>query len=251
MLDATSDDDRPITGAVRLVRDLLDFLLPLRCAGCDREPPSERGFCGGCEQGLAEASLPRCSTCGEPFAHAGRDHPCLRCVREPPPFRMARAPLIYGGPLADAIRRMKYANRPDLAGSLAPLLADEARALPEVDVVVPVPLAWRKLFSRGYNQSALLARSVAQGLRLPMDTGVLRRIGDAGPLAGRARTARREAVRGAFVVRHPERVRGKRILLVDDVLTTGATAAAASRVLCRAGARSVVVLTLARTGEPR
>jgi ComF family protein len=146
---------------------------------------------------------------------------------------------------------MKYQGRSDLAARLAPTLWDVAAGL-DADVVVPVPLSFRRLFSRGFNQAALLARSVARERDLPMDTGSLRRVRDSPPSAGRARTVRERSVEGAFAVsrRRARRIAGRRVLLVDDVLTTGATAAAATRALVRAGAIEVSVLTLARAGDP-
>jgi len=236
---------------MRAVADLLDLVFPRRCAGCDREPPGRGPFCAACEVALAEVRSPRCTICGEPFGRAGSDHPCGRCTRAAPPFRLARAPYLYGGPLADAIRRMKYAGRPEIAASVAPLLFQEAEAL-VADVILPVPLSLRRLWSRGYNQSALLASRLARTVGRPLDTDSLRRVRDGPPQAGRARTARVEAVRKSFAVprRRVNRIAGRRVLLVDDVLTTGATASAASRALLHAGASEVLVLTLARAGEP-
>lgn len=194
---------------------LLDLLAPRSCPGCDLDlPPGAMGACGACEPLLER--LPR---------ERGLD-----------------APFAYGGPLADAIRRLKYAGRTDLAAPLGALFADACGAMNgRVDRVVPVPLHPSRLRARGFNQAALLAAPVARKLGVPLETHALRRVRATDAQAGLDASARADNVRGCFVSRP---VRG-RILVLDDVRTTGATFADVARALREAGAAEVLVLALA------
>lgn len=204
---------------------MLDLLAPRRCAGCDAiAAEREAGFCDGCAPLI------------EPVSAAWR------------PPRAAAAAFVYGGPLADAIARMKYAHRPDLARPLGFLLANVAGGYAGlVDRVMPLPLHPARLRERGFNQSALLARAVAQALGLPLDTASLRRLRRTADQAGLSRALRAENVRAAFGVRAP--LPGARVLLIDDVRTTGATLAEAARALLEAGCAEVRTLALARADE--
>jgi len=196
-------------------------MAPLHCAGCDGSSvdAGERfGFCGACAPLIEPASA------------------ALR-----PPARVAAA-ADYGGPLADAIARMKYAGRTDLVPALGGLLAQAAAGYAgAVDQVIPLPLCERRLRERGFNQSALLARYVARALGLPLEVGGLRRVRDTAVQAGLTKDARIANVRGAFVAR----ALGQRVLLIDDVRTTGATLASAATALRAAGCPVVVTLALA------
>lgn len=155
------------------------------------------------------------------------------------------AAFLYGGPLADAILRLKYAGRTDLARGLSELFADAALSYAgRVDRVIPLPLHATRLRERGFNQSALLAAPVARALGVRLDVSCLVRVRPTRDQAGLPRTQRAENVRGAFAVRRP--VELGRVLLVDDVRTTGATLATAAETLLRAGAREVCTLALAR-----
>lgn len=204
------------------LRAVLDLLAPRRCAACELELLAlERGFCDGC--GILLDEVP---------------------VGLRPPARSASA-FVYGGPLAHAIRGLKYAGRTDVAPVLGELLADSARAYGgRVDVVVPVPLHARRLRERGFNQAALLAAPVARSLGVPLDVRRLRRTRDTSTQASLVLDQRPDNVRGAFLARADER--RPRVLLVDDVRTTGATLAAARQALQRAGAAEVFCFTLAR-----
>ncbi|HJL18025.1 MAG TPA: ComF family protein [Sandaracinaceae bacterium LLY-WYZ-13_1] len=203
-----------------VVYGLLDLLAPHRCPGCDEAlGPGTDGFCEVCAVGLEPAR----STDG------------------------GRAAYVFGGPLADAIRRFKYGRRSELATPLGLRLAEAAvRLAGEVDAVVPVPLHPRRLRERGFDQAALLAGPVAHALAVPRMTGVLRRVRDTRPQASLDMAVRAANVRGAFVVRGAP---PPRVLLVDDVRTTGATLAECAERLRAAGARRVHPLVLARA-EP-
>ncbi len=224
-----------------LFGSLTETLFEPRCTACDAPGTP---FCGRCALGLEPVGSPMCARCGLPFPDAGADRLCAVCVRRPPAFARARAAYLYGGPLEEAIQRMKYGRRPELAADLARLL--RATLPPPADLVVPVPLHPRRLAERGFNPAVLLFRPWARDLRLPFAPRLLRRLRPTPAQAGLGLVERRRNVRGAFAARR--RVDGLRLVLVDDVMTTGSTAHACAVALRRAGARSVVVLTLARVG---
>lgn len=222
-----------------LGRALLDLVYPPRCAACGESVEAEP-FCAVCAEAV-DSVPPGCARCGQP----GPDALCGACRASPPAFDAVRAGGLLGGPLADAIHALKYRNRPALARPLGSWLA--ARAPLECGaVVVSVPLARGRRIERGYDQAALLADALARGAgrgarRL---RAALRRIRETPPQVGRTRAERARNVAGAFEA-HPA-VAGKDVVLVDDVVTTGATADAAATALRRAGARSIVVVALAR-----
>ncbi|MCB9602280.1 MAG: ComF family protein [Sandaracinus sp.] len=192
---------------------LLDLLAPPRCPGCDTTLDfGEHGFCGACA-------------------------PLLERLPGPSAY-------VFGGPLADAIRRFKYARRTDLADELGALFAQAARMhRGRVDVVVPVASHPRRVRARGFEPVVLLARAVADSLDVPLDRARLRRLRDTPPQASLPEAERDANVRGAFEASRDDTRR--RVLLVDDVRTTGATTKAASAALYRSGAVEVRVLTLA------
>jgi ComF family protein len=211
-----------------LIDRLGDWLSPPRCAACDIAVARDHVFCAPCA-----SSVERC--------HARRAGPC-----ETDDVDVAFGD--YGGALAQAIRRLKYEERPYLARPLGALLRGACRARPiEVDAVVPVPLHPRRLVERGYNQSALLAAWVATELGAPLVTSALVRDVDTAPQVELAREERRANVATAFRVACPASVEGQQIALVDDVATTGATLGACRRILLEAGARDVTTVVLART----
>jgi len=226
-------------------------------------------LCEPCLQRFAPPRL-RCSGCALPLAQPtsadavpGAPLPrCGPCLREPPPWSRAASALDYGFPWDRLIADFKFRRRPELAGALAGLLAQAVRdapraaavdaALPPVALVLPVPLSRQRLVERGFNQAWELARRVARELGLPADAQTLVRVVDTPHLPGLARDERLAGLRGAFMVEPRRRaaVAGRHLALVDDVLTSGATAVQACDTLLRAGAASVQLWTLARTPAP-
>jgi ComF family protein len=183
-----------------------------------------------------------CARCGLPWVRPVAR--CLSCLARAPPYRAARAPYEFGGAIARAIRRLKWGRLPELGRPLGRLLP--AEALGSGDCVVPVPLHVRRLRARQFNQAALLVLGSAGERRLPpLELGGLERVRDTPPQSALGLAERRANLRGAFRAL-PDRVRGRRVVLVDDVLTTGATAEACTEALLDGGAAEVVVLTLAR-----
>lgn len=207
-------------------------------------------FCESCREGLTRIATPFCSTCGLPFvSREGEDHTCSECLLEKRYFRKARAFGVYDGILMEAIHLLKYGKKTSLARPLSHLAREtflrfwNAR---EVDLLVSVPLHVKRLRERGFNQAHLLVMRWAEQAGLPLDGLTLCRSRWTEPQTILRRTERRKNVKGAFSLKRAESIGGKRILLVDDVFTTGATVNECSRVLMRAGAEAVDVLTLAR-----
>ncbi len=248
-----------VTGGV-LARSLcaaLDLLFPRRCASCGRGLPEPDGaqMCPRCLADLPRIDLDECCRrCGLPLGPFALDHDgrwCEGCRNLPfAGFRRAAAVGTYEGSLRRAICSYKYAKRPHLARTLGGLIAERARSAcgddpPELVLGVPLHPARRR--SRSFDQAELLAESVARELACPLGRGVFVRTVNTPTLTRQTREERARTVKGAFEVRRSGLVRGRRILLVDDVMTTGATASECARVLRKAGAREVSVMVLART----
>jgi ComF family protein len=240
-----------------LVAAGLHLVFPVACAVC-REPlgPGRvSALCRGCWERLERLAPVGCVRCGWPFPDAaaaeGVPAPlCQRCRESRDQFDAARAALCYreAGVARAAILLCKHGGQLGLLRRLGLLLADEAPRrldLARVEAVIPVPLHWQRRWRRGFNQAEILGRAVARRHGIPLLRRALVRRRPTPPQQGDA-TARRANVRDAFSVRTPRRVCGRRLLLVDDVFTTGATANACAAALRRAGAAGVDVLTLAR-----
>jgi ComF family protein len=221
---------------------LLDLVYPPRCAACGEPALAGDGpFCAVCA-GAVDPVPPGCARCGQP----GPDALCGACQAAPPAFDAVRAGGLLGGPLADAIHALKYRNRPALARPLGIWLAARAPVAAGA-AVVSIPLARGRRIERGYDQAALLADSLARasGAGSRRLRAVLRRVRETPPQVGRTREERARNVAGAFEASGAA-LAARDVVLVDDVVTTGATADAASAAIRRAGARSVVVVALAR-----
>jgi ComF family protein len=249
----------------------LDLVFPALCPVCQatlavgrRDP-----LCGACWSSITRLGTPWCDVCGaaptvpataarvttrgeagewmtEPRPQPLAGSPCEHCAAAPPRYDYARSAAVYEGALRDALHAFKFAGRRALAAPLGDLATEQCVAsLPGgIDALIPVPLAWERERERGFNQSTLLARRIARRLDAPTRPGWLGRIRSTRPQSELSAAERRANVRGAF--RASARVVGRHVLVVDDVLTTGATLDACARALRAAGARRVGVLTVAR-----
>lgn len=210
-------------------------------------------LCAACLATAEPLLSPLCSCCGRPFPDFnGADHRCGACLADPPPFVSARGALLFSGTVRDLIHRFKYNGSVMLRRPLAELAAahlDRHVAAFGADLLVPVPLHTKRLRQRGFNQAILLGEILAQRWGCPLQRNNLQRSRWTEPQVNLSAAARADNVRGAFTVRSPAEIAGRRILLVDDVYTTGSTARECCRVLLRAGAAAVTVLTVARAPE--
>jgi ComF family protein len=228
------------------------LLWPARCSACDVHVPEGDVFCESCACAISWLE-PTCPGCGLPLSTDTREDRCPACCSRPQPYSRVWPVLAYGGSLAEAILHLKHGRRRHLARPLGMLLAPAvAKAIDAgVDTLCPVPLHPRRLRERGFNQALDLLRAAERmgrrpGLRPTILSNNLRRVRDTPSLGLESPASRQRIVAGAFVVHQPERFQGRRVLLVDDVMTTGATLAECSRVLRRAGAADVQVTALAR-----
>lgn len=232
-------------------RALLDLLFPPLCHVCKAFIPNagELLICPGCLNKITFLSSPLCTVCGAPFAtDPGVDHTCGACVMHRP-SHVCRSAAVLDGPLQELIHGFKYGSRVHLCEPLGLLTAASlepfcARAAPEL--MVPVPLHRKRLRQRGYNQSQLIGEVLARKWGVPLEIGRLRRVRWTEPQTTLDARDRVSNVSGAFEVKEPNRLAGKRVLLVDDVLTTGSTVRACAEALHEAGAAAVFAVTVAR-----
>lgn len=231
---------RPAYSFYRFVWTCLDWLYPPKCGGCGAVG---QRWCGNCLSSSRQLGDAVCAKCGTPLNNGGV---CRSCLSQPPAYTALRSWAVFEGPLRNAMHRLKYkrdiAQGEALCQPMIPFLACQGWAL---DMVAPVPLGAARLHERGYNQAGLIALPVAVASGLPYQPGAIAKLRDTATQVGLSREERRLNVAGAF--RGNNRfVRGKNVLVVDDVTTTGATIQACAEALLQAGASQVYGLTLAR-----
>lgn len=231
---------------------VFDVLLPPRCVGCSVRLSAHGMLCPKCWGTLKPIVAPYCKSCGLPFEFSvGEDADCAQCLKEPAAFDWARSAVQYDDFGRSLVLKLKHgkvnAVVPVMTHLMAACIQDR-----KVDLVVPVPLHGTRLFSRRFNQSQLIGAALAKKLNLQFDPFSLVKHRRTPSQAGLKRKNRVRNVKGVFSIpkQKAEHIKGKHVLLVDDVLTTGATADACAKALKRAGAASVGVVTFARVGEP-
>ncbi|VVN16213.1 ComF family protein [Pseudomonas fluorescens] len=222
------------------------------CLLCDEPAEAEMPICVACETDLPWLGN-HCQTCALPLLAAGLT--CGECLLEPPPFEQVVVPWLYGFPVDSLITRFKHNAKWPFGHLLADVLGQYLQhrfdeGLPRPDVLLPVPLARKRLRQRGFNQAAMLARWLSQALDLPCEEQVLRRVKETDAQQDLDAKARKRNLRNAFNLMPEAQIKDRHLALVDDVLTTGATAQALARLLINAGAARVDVYCLARTPKP-
>jgi ComF family protein len=240
--------------ALRLWRGAIDVVLPPRCLACGVPAAEASSMCARCWSELTHIVEPCCDRLGTPFAYdEGEGALSAAAIAEPPEWARARAAVAYDAVSGKLVQALKYADRHEAGLVMARLMQHAGRRLiAEADAIVPIPLHRWRLWTRRYNQSGLLAAKIAKAAGRPFRPELLERVRATPRQVGLTREDRRRNLRRAFAV--PETavqdILGRRILLVDDVVTTGATANAAARALMKAGAAGVDVLAFALVLEP-
>jgi ComF family protein len=231
------------------------IFFPLRsgCAAC-REPVEGRELCPACWSTLSFISRPYCERLGTPFVYdPGPGILSMEAIADPPAYNRARAAVRFDEISRALVHALKYGDRLDLAPMMGRWISQAGRELlAEADALVPVPLHWRHLWARRFNQSATLAAAVSRHTGVSVAAGALKRVKPTAQQVGLSRTERTANVQGAFRVPDGGKaaVTGRRLVLIDDVLTSGATVDGYARTLLRAGAANVDVLVFARVAEP-
>lgn len=234
-----------------MLNSVLDMLFPPVCPLCEEAVIAEGPLCPACSAGFSEHRVesPFCGVCGVPFLHSpGPGHRCGECQTEGRPFVEARSAYVYGAGVDAAVKAFKYGGRSMLSEALGEMLLGASASLSvKPEVVMPVPLHKNRLRKRGFNQSLLLARFLSKRLSIRLDYSSLRRVRHTEHQTGLKPDEREKNVAGAFALVAGADLSGRRVLLVDDVYTTGATIKECSKVLKRAGSE-VYAITLARAG---
>jgi ComF family protein len=230
---------------------LLDLFLPHLCALC-KEARVEEVFCADCATAFNAERLtgPCCRVCSEPFiSQEAKSHTCGVCIKSPPPFIHSNSLYLYRGIVLETLHKLKYRGDVTIAKPLGKVLKKSIELM-EVrpDIIVPVPLYKNRLKKRSFNQSLLIAKEATTGLSIPVDYNGLKRVRDTGAQVGLKKKERAANIKGAFKVIQPDTYRGKTVLLIDDVYTTGATMQECAGILKRAGA-STYAITVARAAK--
>lgn len=241
-----------ICEAKKIVSGFADILFPPECPACGTVlvAGGEHSFCSECLSTINFITPPLCASCGLPFtATDGANHLCEDCILSPPPFSVARALGKYEEALLDVIHLFKYHGKVSAGEALGRMMAKacyDSLAIGDYSLIIPVPLHPKRLRERGFNQSLILARQISKMFSIPLDFITLRRKIRTEAQVNLSRQKRAANVRGIFEVTDRNRIESKKILLIDDVYTTGSTVKECSEILMKNGAGEVAVLTLAR-----
>lgn len=236
------------------LRKILDFVFPQNCISCDGNiKEGEHFLCAPCKGDIGFIQQPHCFHCGVPadlsYAYPHEEFVCGDCRKTPFKFDIARSLGFYDTVLRTTIHHFKYRKQVGVLREMDLLLEKYFQENPDFGqnfTVSPIPLHFNKMKERGFDQAFLIARQVARVLKLPLEGGLLRRVKATSPQATMTRAERARNIKGAFEINRPELVKGKNILLVDDVFTTGATVNEAAKILKKKGAGKVYVFTLGR-----
>ena len=231
-----------------LGRVALDFALPARCAGCGTITELPHQFCATCWQLVEWLGQGGCEQCGLPLEATDIDQ-CARCLARPPIIARSRAAIVYGDIARSLVLRLKYSRKVALAATMARYMRPLVEVAPDT-ILVPVPLHWSRLWWRGFNQSGLLAANLARLSGMEHRPTLLRRVRRTRALKNMSPRQRALEVKSAFAIDLAADVRGRRFVLVDDVLTTGSTSDACAKALLRAGAERVELICFARVVRP-
>ena len=234
----------------RLGGAALDLLYPPVCLSCDAPVATANALCADCFRKLRPISAPMCPVLGLPFeVSLGPDARSAEAIADPPPFDRARSAVVYNDVARSLVGKLKYGDRPELARFCARLMVQAGHELWGDDaLLVPVPLHRRRQFARRYNQSTELTRALSRLTGTPADPALVLRRKNTRQQVGLSGDARARNVAGAFAP-HPDviaRLRGRRVIIVDDVITTGSTVKAVTKALKKGGAERVDVLSFAR-----
>lgn len=233
-------------------RTALDFVFPPTCLACRAAVAQADALCGACWRGMRFIERPFCDRLGTPFEHEmGEGVLSAKAVDDPPVYARARAVVCFEeGPARTLIHRLKYSDRLELAKPMGRWMARAGRdILMEADALAPVPLHVTRLWRRQFNQAAALAQTIARQCGKPLELGLVERARATRSQVGLTRAQRAANLQGAFRCPPAAALEGRRIVLVDDVLTSGATANAAARALLKGGAKAVDVLVFARVAK--
>ncbi len=232
----------------RIGQQILNILCPPLCPICQTEIDEAHGLCPKCYQKLRFITEPCCQICGRPFEYKGLGKPiCAKCMKKKPSYDMARSVLEYDDFSKKLILLFKHADKTELTPLFTKFLKQvDSKLFKNTDMIIPVPLHWTRRVKRQYNQSALLAKSLGKELKIPFNPTILKRIRHTVSQGHLTHKQRQKNVHNAFQVKHSYLIKGKTILVIDDVMTTGSTLNECAKILKKSGVKSVKVLTMHR-----